>query len=361
MVHRCARGRRRWLAVVGLVAASVPLAMTGTAEGAVAPNPPPTSTPDAPGIVVASAPFDLPDPFVLDSQGNYYMYTSTAFGSKLKIPLIIGSPGHWTKTKDALGSMPPWATPANRKGLEWAPSIHKFGSTYVMYYAPTLAGTDPIQHCIAVATSTSPSGPFMSLPNRFICNRTEGGDIDAEVFVDPSAVNGPSHPNYLIWKSDNNSTPGTGEPAAWAQPLSNNGLQLTGKPVRIYQADQPWQHSLIEAPQMVMSPSGSVYLFYSASSFSHADYAMGVAQCVGPLGPCTDVSPNPMVTSNSQGPGPGEETAFTANDGSLWLIYNPWYNLATSYPFFRPAEGIRIGWDSSGPYVGEVGTFPPPG
>lgn len=361
MLQPWARSRMpRFSSAVTLLVLLFVLTLAGTAEGATTSEPSPTSTPDSPGIVMASSNIDLPDPFVLTGRGKYYLFTSSAFGSTLNIPVLVGSPGHWSKPKEALATLPSWATPANQDGREWAPSIHKFGSTYVMYYAPTLLGTVPVQHCIAVATATSPAGPYTSLPNRFVCNPTEGGDIDAEVFVDPTGVNGPSHPNYLIWKSDNNSTPGSGVPSTWAQPLSNNGLELTGSPVRIYQSDQPWQHSLIEAPQMVQSPTGSVYLFYSASGFAAPNYAMGVAQCVGPLGPCTDVSPNPLVASNSQGPGPGEETAFTAVDGSLWLIYNPWYLAAPTFPFMRPAEAVRIGWSSSGPYVAEAGRFPSP-
>jgi hypothetical protein len=86
---------------------------------------------------------------------------------------------------------------------------------------------------------------------------------------------------------------------------------------------------------------------------------MGVAECPGPLGPCQDGGAGPLVTSNKQGAGPGEETVFVAPDHSYWLLYNPWH---TGLPFmlFRPAEGIRIGWNSRGPYVAEAGRFPPP-
>ena len=144
----------------------------------------------------------------------------------------------------------------------------------------------------------------------------------------------------------------------WAQPLSNNGLKLNGAPVRIYQADQPWQHSLIEAPQMVISPSGTVFLFYSASGFAAPDYAMGAAQCAGPVGPCRDVSPSPLVASNSQGPGPGEETAFTAGRRQPVVGLQPMVQRRSLYPILRPAEAIRIAWNSSGPYVAEAGAFP---
>jgi hypothetical protein len=366
MTHRMGGKRSRWFASRAgflVVMAVLLLVPGGVAEGAAAPATQPTSTPDAPGIVVATAPFDLPDPFLLDAKGKYYLFVSTAFGNtKLKVPVLTGTPGHWSKAKDALSSLPSWATPNSSKGTEWAPTVHKFGATYVMYYSPTVRGALPVQHCIGIATSQSPAGPFQPQTNPFICNRTEGGDIDAEVFVDPAGVNGPSHPNYLIWKSDNNSTPGDGTPGIWAQPLSNNGLKLTGQRVRIYQANLPWQHNLIESPQMVRSPDGGIWLFYSASGFYSPDYAMGVATCIGPLGPCSDVSSTPLVASNSQGPGPGEETAFTAADGSTWLIYNPWAaSLFFTNSFYRPAQGIRIGWNGTGPYVAEAGTFPSPG
>jgi Glycosyl hydrolases family 43 len=324
------------------------------------PGPEPTSTPAAPGIVIAAAKFDLPDPFLLATGGIAYLYVSTAFADPTQnVPLLVGRPGHWRPPRDALPSLPSWAVPANQGGLTWAPEVHRFGATYVLYFSSTLQ-SNRMQHCIGAATSGSPTGLFTALPQPFICDTSQGGDIDAQVFVDRSGSGDPGDPYYLIWKSDNNSTPGDGVPAIWARPLSADGLHLLGRPIRIYGPEHPsWQAKLVEAPQMITSRDGRVWLFYSAGTgFDHSNYAMGAASCAGPLGPCSDVSSGPLIRSNDQGAGPGEETAFSAPDGTTWLLYNPW-STRVNYRWVRPAEAIRINWSAAGPYVGEAGTFPP--
>jgi hypothetical protein len=330
--------------------------------GASPAQPPPTSTPDAPGIAIAQAHQDLPDPFLLRTGSTYHMYLSSSFGNKQgqNVPVFVGTPGHWSaKPFDAVPVLPSWAAPHPTKGgLSWAPAVYKMGSKYVMYFSPTIKYSLPVQHCIAVATSSSPDGPFVAASKPLVCQRPFGGDIDAQFFVDPAGPNGPSHPDYLIWKSDNNSTPGDGTPTIWAQPVSSNGQTLLGAPVQIYVPDQPWETSLIEAPQMALSPTSTTWLFFSAGvGFFSASYAMGVVKCVGPLGPCTDSNPGPLLGSNAQGPGPGEETYFVGPDASNWLLYSP---VHTGVRSNRPVEAARIGWNDAGPYVAQAGTFPSP-
>ena len=52
-----------------------------------------------------------------------------------------------------------------------------------------------------------------------------------------------------------------------------------------------WEGPLIEAPTMISSPSG-VQLFYSANPFETPQYAVGVARCDGPTGPCSRIYTN---------------------------------------------------------------------
>jgi hypothetical protein len=351
--------------IVAGLAGVLCLAGAGAAEAsaasAPASDPPPTSTPSAPGIAIAQAKFDLPDPFLMTDGPRYYLFLSTAFGTHdVNVPRLTGTPDHFAHMSDALPSLPSWALPAAAGGLTWAPEIARFGNHYVMYFASTLKGSLPVQHCIGEATAPSPRVTFKPLPQPFICQRNEGGDIDAQVFRDPQGPQGASHPYYLVWKSDNNSTPGTGVPTIWAAPLSNTGLALTGPPTEIYQPDQSWQYSLIEAPQMVRSPDGRIWLFYSAGQgFFSPNYGMGYASCLGPLGPCTDDGNGPLITSNAQGPGPGEETIYTASDGSVWMLYSPWYQ-QKAFDWIRPVEASRIGFNANGPYVAQAGTFPSP-
>jgi hypothetical protein len=181
------------------------------------------------------------------------------------------------------------------------------------------------------------------------------------VFVDPHGPDGRKHPYYFIWKSDNNSTPGDGTASIWAQALSNDGTSLNGIPALIFQPDQSWQSTLVEAPQMALSPSREVWLFFSAGQgYFTSDYGMGAVRCAGPFGPCTHPLPGPLITSNDQGSGPGEETYFVGPDGSDWLLYSPEHT-GDAFELFRPVEAARIGWNRAGPYVADAGTFPSPG
>jgi beta-xylosidase len=311
----------------------------------------------------------MPDASITHVGNSYYMYLGTALGIFYRnINVVPGSPGNWdwAAARDAMPVAPAWAEPNNGAesgGQVWEPQVVKFGSTYVMYSSPTVANYTPKTHCIGLATSRSPLGPFVPSPQPIVCQMALGGDIDAQVFVDPAGPDGPAHPYYLVWKSDsNNLKSGNRFPThIWAQGLSNNGMQLIGSPVSIFAADELWQVGLVEAPQMYLGPGGTLYLFYSGGAcFCSANYGMGVARCASVFGPCTDLSTTPLIASNAQGLGPGEETLFVGPDKSVWLLYSPWYAGDLVEGVFRPVEATRIGFGAQGPYVAEAGTFPDP-
>ena len=354
---------RAALALLGGAALVLAVASFPLSAGASAGQPPVTPAPQAPGIELVSGNYDMPDPYLLDVKGKYYIYLSSMILNRNQnVPLLEGSPGRWaTKTVEAVPTLPSWAaTNPAKGGLSWEPEVYKMAGRYVMYFAPTIVNSLPVVHCIAMATASSPAGPFTVQSQPFVCQRSMGGDIDAGVFVDKNGPDGPAHPNYLIWKSDNNSTPGAGTPHIWAQPLSNDGRHMLGQAVEIYTPNQAWQDGLIEAPQMALSPDGTVWLFFSAGAgFSTPQYGMGVVHCLTPLGPCSGGDSKPILSSNQQGLGPGEETYFTARDGSDWLLYSPWYTGDPIAPQ-RPIEAARLGWSPVGPYVAAAGAFPKP-
>jgi beta-xylosidase len=344
-------------------------ALPATANPTADEQPPPTSTPNAPGIAIATPgqpqpDYDLPDPSMIQVGSSYYLYLSTALGNLSRnITVVSGSPGNWdwADARDAMPTVPAWAEPNTTAFQIWEPEVFTFGSTYVMYTSPAVANYSPQTHCIGVATSNSPLGPFVPSPQPIVCQLPLGGDIDAQAFFDPSGPNGPLNPYYLVWKSENNNLrSGDRLTHIWAQGLSNNGLQLTGSPVSMFAPDEFWQEGLVEAPQFYTGPGGTLYLFYSGGTcFCGAQYGMGVARCASVFGPCTDLSSTPLITTNSEGAGPGEETVFVGPDNSVWLLYNPWYT-GDLTALFRPVEATRIGFGPLGPYVAEAGTFPDP-
>ena len=95
---------------------------------------------------------------------------------------------------------------------------------------------------------------------------------------------------------------------------------------------------------------GAYYLFYSGFWFNQPGYAIGVARCSGPLGPCHDTSPTPLLASNAQGAGPGEASVFSDPNG-IWLVYAPFHSAVPLSGPPRPATVVRLGFAPTGPYV----------
>lgn len=345
-------------AFVVVSAATVRWAVGARAASAPA-QPPPTATPQAPGIVVASAHEDMAGNW-LEPQGSHYvLFISSAFGDpRDNVPEFVGEPGHWSGPVDALPDLPAWAIARSDEGTTWQPEIHRFGSTYVMYFASAVRGTDPLEHCLGTAVSASVTGPYTPSAAPIVCQPSEGGDIDAQVVVDTTV---PGHPQYLVWKSDNNAVSGDGTDRIWVQPLAADGLALTGSPTAIFGTTEApaWSDPIVEAPQLVTSPYGGWWLFYSGGGgFTEPTDAIGVARCRTVIGPCAPVGSRPFVASNRQGAGVGEET-FYRTATSDWLLYCPWHS-GIAYQWFRPVEGVRIGWTPNGPYLAQAGVFPRP-
>jgi arabinan endo-1,5-alpha-L-arabinosidase len=329
-------------------------------------QPPPTSTPESPGIVLASSNvFDMPDPFLIVVNGVYYMYMSNAFNDPTgsNVPVLVGTPGHFGPIHDAMPTVPPWAFPSNGGADNiWDPDVVYLDGHYIMYTAPTVRD-DPLEnpmHCLSVSISNNPGGPFISDGGPLVCQPNLGGDIDADFFVDPNGPRGPKNPYYMVWKSDNNNLPGSGPCTIWAAPMSNDGLTLAGPPVAIFRPTYRWEEPVLEAPQMDMAPNGQLWLFFSSGAGYYTDrYDIGVVACDGIFGGCDGKTAHLMVNSNDQGVAPGEETLYVSPDGSSWLLYNPWHSRIPFEPL-RPVEAVRIGWGSAGPYIAEAGQFPQP-
>lgn len=295
----------------------------------------------APGELIATG-RDAPDPFMLLVGSEYYLYASQGNQAGNNVPVERGTTvGDWGTLSDAMPTLPDWAVP----GFTWAPDVQRFGNHYVLYFTSIVASTQPADECIGIATGTSPAGPFVPEQQPFICQLDQRGSIDPRTFTDANGT------TYMIWKSDDNAdVTGTEPTNIYSQPLSANGLHLLGQPTRIFGPDEPWQGRIVEAPDMVLV-NGIYWLFYSGNWFNQPTYAIGVARCSGPLGPCADGDSQPWLASNSQGAGPGEPAVFRDGSG-IWLLYTPWRSdlpSLTTPP--RPVAMLRLGFGPLGPYV----------
>jgi len=272
-----------------------------TADASPPPAPPPQ--PLRPAVLDA----DFPDPSIVWGGDKWYAF---ATNSGVRNVQVSSSSDllHWTAPVDAVPTLPPWAYP----GFTWAPTVAPIGLQWVMYVSssPLFGG-----ECIDRLVSPSPGGPYTSVPGGpLVCTETGGsGAIDPFPFVAPDGA------VYLLWKAD---APRSG--TLFGAPLTPDGMALAGPPRPLLDARSGWQHGVVENPSMVAA-NGTYWLVYSGASWTTNDYAMGVARCDTPLGPCTDQSRDgPWVATDGDVGGPGGGSLFTGPDQRVRIAYHAW-------------------------------------
>jgi len=272
-------------------------------------------------------PFDFPDPDVTLFGQTYYAYATNSVAGNIQI-ISSSDLTHWTSVGNALPSLPGWAKPNET----WAPSVARVNGTYLMYYTADFAPSGT--QCVSVAAASGPQGPFIDnsvLPLE--CQQSLGGSIDPSVFI------GADGTPYLDWKSG-----GPGSSKIWSQQLNAAGTAFAPgtNPTQLLAPDQAWEGGTVEAPDLVLA-NGRYLLFFSGNDWNSANYAVGVARCAGPSGPCTDASPSPILSSGTETSGPGGESVFVDTGGKFWIAFHAWVPGAVGFPnsrdlYLRPLD-----------------------
>jgi Glycosyl hydrolases family 43 len=282
-------------------------------------------------------PFNFPDPFVLTTAKAYFAFGTNSAGGNIQI-LQSSDLDHWTTVGDALPHLAAWAQP----GATGAPSVLQRGGTYVLYYS-ALDGTTGDQ-CISEAVAGQPQGPYVDTSKGpLVCQLDLGGSIDPSPYIAGGNL-------YLTWKSQgSNGQP----PTLWAQEMTPSGTALaSGTPTALLTPTQSWQAGVVEGPDMLVS-GGQYQLFYAGNNSQTAGYAIGVASCSGPLGPCTDDSSQPLVASDSTMSGPGGPDAFVDTQGNLWIAFAAWLPGEVGSPNSRPLFLRRVTESGGVPQVAQ--------
>jgi beta-xylosidase len=285
-------------------------------------------------------PFDFPDPAVILVGHTYYAYATNSVAGNIQI-IESTDLSHWTAVGNALPSLPPWATP----NYTWAPSVTTIGGTYLLYYAVDVAGTG--QECISVASASGPQGPFVDKSTAPLeCQKSLGGSIDPASFIDTNGT------PYLVWKSG-----GPGSSKIWSQQLAPSGTSFSAgtNPTALLTPDQPWEAGTVEAPDLVVTTGGHYSLFFSGNDWNSSNYAVGVATCTGPLGPCSDATASPILTGGTGVAGPGGESVFADTSGNFWIAFHAWVPGAVGFPNSRDLYIRRLSFSGPVPAVATSG------
>lgn len=262
------------------------------------------------------------DPFVLKYNGVYYLYCSTgARGLGYKYWTSLDG-ANWTYGGIACND------PFTVDG--YAPEVVYWNGTFYMYTSPQGNGH-------YVLTSASPGGPFVRATGN------QGHSIDGHVFIDDDG-------SWFFFNAGGDGLHGSpmSSPTVIGPDVLLGGTQISGQ----------WT----EAPA-VFKRNGKYYLTETGNHVLSKGYRVNAASSsVGPLGPYTPSSLNPILLS-SEGPhvGLGHNGVFIGPD--LDTYYTVYHNLTASYEVgYRKLNLDALGWngDQLVPYGPTTWAMPDP-
>jgi arabinan endo-1,5-alpha-L-arabinosidase len=301
---------------------------------------------------------DFPDPAVIRApDGYYYAYGTQTLRNGRWINIQVARSRdlvHWEHLGDALPQKPEWARTTQDF---WAPSVIHDGSTYFMYYSatPDFCHEPERGHCLAVATATSPAGPFVDMGMPLLL----GMGFE---YIDPMAFDDPvSGKRLLYW--------GSGFQPIKVQELADDRLSFAAGSAAV---DLVWPNPvkgafprLVEAA-WVIHHDGFYYLFYSGDNCCgpDAEYGVMVARSDDPMGPfetleeARGVPHSLMLFKSERWLAPGHNCIVTDESGDNWIIYHA---IDVNRPRQRQQDEInsrrillidRIEWHDGWPWVG---------
>jgi beta-xylosidase len=261
----------------------------------------------------------IADPFVLQHQGEYYLYGTSAedgFRAWRSDNLV-----DW----DSLGyvyrpSENSWAS-----GNFWAPEVIHYRRKFYLIFSAKGINPDGLRICLAV--SDSPTGPFEDLhvPLFDIGHSC----IDGHLFVDDGRP-------YLYYEMVGVvGQPRTETGYFWGMIF---GVQLSDDLSRFVESEpklciyptQDWENptgTLARSTEgmTVFRHDSTYYMTYSANHYTDPQYGVGYATASHPLGPWTKSVTNPILSQNPKigVSGPGHSSIIRSPDRKeLFIVYH---------------------------------------
>lgn len=298
-----------------------------------------SAQPQAPNTFLNPLPIKVGDPYVLYTNGTYYIYGT---GGKNGFPAYKSTDlVNW----QPLGQVYTAADTSWGMDAFWAPEVYEVKGKYYMFYSAQWREnpTNELENFkIGVAVSDKPEGPFTDFTNKPVFDPGYP-IIDANVFFD---TNGRVYMYYsrCCYKHAVKSELATmAKEKGWYNEIEESwvygvGLKpdfsgvigepvlLLRPPVSLKDKQAEWESRSVTSREVNRRwTEGSVtfrkdnlyYMMYSANNFAGKNYAVGYATSTSPLGPFKKAANNPVLEKNI------EKGGTVTGTGHNSIIYSP--------------------------------------
>lgn len=264
---------------------------------------------------------NFPDPTVIKApDGYYYAYATNTSIDGMVVNIQVSKSKdlvHWDKVKDAFPDKPSWA----QKDL-WAPHVlyDSEKQTYYLYYSAE-SKSETFGKCMGVATSKSPTGPFVDKGTPMLCG-------EGFINIDPMAYDDPSTGKKLLYW-------GSGFEAIKVQELSEDRMEFKegSSPTELIHPivnDNPDNYQKLVEGAWVEKHKDFYYLYYSGDNCcgDGAHYAVMVARSKSATGPfesyaeSTNSQNSVILKGNKKWIAPGHNSIVSDQDNQNWIVYH---------------------------------------
>jgi len=288
-----------------------------------------------------------PDPWVI-KHGDTYYFTCTT-GKDLRIT-ATKKMSQLSKAK----SVTIWTPPATGYYSQeiWAPELHYIDNRWYMYFAADDGNNDHHRVYVLENTDADPLSAHWIFKGK-VTDETNKWAIDASEFE----YKGKQYLIWSGWEGDDNVSQNI-----YIAELSNPWT-IGSKRVMISTPQYYWEKKgsgnglpvINEGPEILKSPSGRLFLTYSASGCWTDDYSLGMLSLKNdgdPMNPSDWVkSKTPVFTKSIDNSvyGPGHNGFFKSLDGKEdWIIYHANPKTGQGCANYRSARMQKIKWNKDG-------------
>ncbi|MGZ3845782.1 MAG: glycoside hydrolase family 43 protein [Flavisolibacter sp.] len=302
-------------------------------------------------------PVKLGDPYVLHTDGTYYMYgtgeVDKGFAAYSSKDLVNWKPVGKVYSYDNPNG---WSNPsAAWDGAYWAPEVYELKGKYYMFYSAQWKEnhTNETENFrIGVAVADKPTGPFIDIFNKPVFDPGYP-TLDADVFFDTDGK------IYLYYSRACYKHPVESEIADWARKkdwykeieeswvygvqlkpdfsgVIGEPVLLLRPPVKMNDKQSEWESRSVTSHEvnrrwtegsLTFKKDGLYYIMYSSNYFGGQNYAVGYATGRSPLGPFAKSPNNPVLQKNRAGggsvTGTGHNSITYSPDGKeMFCVYH---------------------------------------